>query len=163
MLIAVIIVLMTILIMINDVQKRNKALLELEEKLSKAGINEIDEMTGVEFEHYLSILLKKYGYQVRITPGSNDFGADLILEGSERVVVQAKRYKRKVGIKAVQEINSARTYYKAKEAWVITNNYFSSQAMELADSTGVKLFDRNELVNLILLISTNSSSSRIAE
>ncbi|WP_345655988.1 restriction endonuclease, partial [Streptomyces tremellae] len=66
------------------------------------------------------------------------------------VVIQAKRYKSKVGIKAVQEINSARDYYSAQEAWVITNNFFTLQAIKLAESTGVKLIDRNGLADLIL-------------
>jgi hypothetical protein len=58
--------------------------------------------------------------------------------------------KKKVGIRAVQEINSARDYYEAHEAWVITNNFFSTQAIQLANSTNVILIDRDELVNLIL-------------
>ncbi len=123
-------------------------------------------MTGVEFEHYLSVLFRKYGYQVKNTPASNDFGADLILEGGQRIVVQAKRYKRKVGIKAVQEIHAAKLYFQAQEAWVVTNNYFSAQAMELAESTGIRLIDREELLDMILLISgpksTETRSSRYA-
>jgi restriction system protein len=107
-------------------------------------------MDGYEVEYYLELLFKKLGYQVKRTPSSNDFGADLILEGETRIVVQAKRYKNKVGIKAVQEINSARDYYSAQEAWVITNNFFTSPAIKLSSSTNVKLIERYELVNLIL-------------
>ncbi|MEH7511593.1 restriction endonuclease [Gottfriedia acidiceleris] len=122
----------------------------LEEKLSGAGIYEIDRMNGYEFEHYLELLFNNNGIPALRTPSSGDFGADLVLEGNERVVVQAKRYKNKVGIKAVQEINSAKSYYNAHEAWVITNNFFTPQAIKLAEATGVKLIDRNELANLIL-------------
>ncbi|PEJ58856.1 hypothetical protein CN692_07675 [Bacillus sp. AFS002410] len=107
-------------------------------------------MNGYEFEHYLELLFNNNGIPALRTPSSGDFGADLVLEGYERVVVQAKRYKNKVGIKAVQEINSAKSYYKAHEAWVITNNFFTPQAVKLAEVTGVKLIDRNELANLIL-------------
>jgi restriction system protein len=96
------------------------------------------------------VLYKKLGYHVKRTPSSNDFGTDLILEGQERIVIQAKRYKNKVGIRAVQEINSARNYYKAQKAWVITNNYFTSPVIKLAESSDVQLIDRNELVDIIL-------------
>ncbi|WP_227551758.1 restriction endonuclease [Metabacillus sediminilitoris] len=88
--------------------------------------------------------------KARHAPASNDFGADLILEGNERIVIQAKRYSSKEGIKAVQEIYSARGYYKAQTAWVITNNYFTSQAIKLAESTDIQLIDRNKLVDMIL-------------
>lgn len=149
-LIAIIWVLVIFLIYEIKNSKKEKLEKELEARLAQAGIKEIDQMDGIEFEHYLVILFKKLGIQARRTPSSNDFGADLILEGKEKVVIQAKRYKSKVGIKAVQEINSARDYYSAQEAWVITNNFFTLQAIKLAESTGVKLIDRNGLADLIL-------------
>ncbi|WP_261133787.1 restriction endonuclease [Bacillus sp. Marseille-Q3570] len=123
---------------------------KLEERYRRSGIREIDLMNGQEFEYFLMVLFKQLGYRVKRTPTSNDFGADLILEGSERIVVQAKRYKSKVGIKAVQEINSAAAFYNANDSWVVTNNYFTSQAIKLADSTYIRLIDRNGLINLIL-------------
>ncbi|WP_286181151.1 restriction endonuclease [Bacillus sp. ISL-37] len=52
------------------------------------------------------MLFNRLGYKVKPTPASNNFGADLIIESPLRIVIQAKRYKIKVGIKAVQEINS---------------------------------------------------------
>lgn len=53
-------------------------------------------------------------------------------------------------MKSVQEITSARFYYSSESSWVVTNNYFTSPAIELAEKTDVKLFDRDDLVNLIL-------------
>lgn len=117
-------------------------------------------MSGLEFEHYLVALFRKNGYRVKLTPASNDFGADVILEGKERIVIQAKRYSSKVGIKAVQEISSAKGYYNAQEAWVITNNYFTSQAIRLAHATNVKLVDRSMLVDMILQSKTLESNER---
>jgi restriction system protein len=121
-----------------------------EERLSQAGMYEIDLMTGSEFEHYLELFFKKLGYRVKRTPASNDFGADLILDGEDRIVVQAKRYGKKVGVRAVQEVNSARDYYEARCAWVITNNFFTLQAQKLAISTAISLIDRDELTDMIL-------------
>ena len=133
---------------------------KLNKRLSKAGIQEIDLMTGAEFEQYLRVLLDKLGFRVRITKASNDFGADLIIEGDVRVVIQAKRYKKRVGIRAVQEINSARDYYNAHEAWVITNNFFTTPAIKLAQSSNVKLIDRYELVELILDSKSSSADKK---
>ncbi|WP_147534514.1 restriction endonuclease [Bacillus marasmi] len=148
--VSILIVLFTFAWGINNEFYKRKKLEILEARLSQAGMSDIDVMNGIEFEQFLSILFKKLGIKVHRTQASNDFGADLILEGKERIVVQAKRYKKKVGIKAVQEINSAKTYYQAHEAWVITNNYFTAPAKELAESNGVKLIDRNGLADLVL-------------
>jgi restriction system protein len=131
--------------------------LEYKKQFEQSGIREIDAMSGNEFENYLHLLCKKYGYKVELTKGSNDYGADLILYGNSKIVVQAKRYGRKVGIKAVQEVSSAKTYYNADEAWVITNNFYSSQAIKLADSAEVRLIDRYELADLILNSKANSN------
>jgi len=147
------------LIIFNE-SRRKKSLRRLEARLSQSGIRDIDQMSGIEFEHYLVSLFRKNGYRVKLTPASNDFGADVILEGKERIVIQAKRYSSKVGIKAVQEISSAKGYYNAQEAWVITNNFFTSQAIKLAQSTNVKLIDRNKLVDMILKSNTHDYDER---
>lgn len=119
--------------------------------VSKSGINDIDEMKGYQFEDFLLTLFKKKGFTVIQTKASGDFGADLILQRNEkRVVVQAKRYTKKVGIRAVQEAVSALAIYGAKEAWVVTNNYFTDAAVQLAKANSVKLINRDDLMNLII-------------
>lgn len=140
---------------------RKKRLRQIEARLSRSGIGDIDQMSGIEFEHYLVALFRQNGYRVKLTPASNDFGADVILEGNERIVIQAKRYSSKVGIKAVQEISSAKGYYNAQEAWVITNSYFTSQAIKLAQATDVRLVDRNNFVDLILKTNETNNDENI--
>ncbi|MDQ0228604.1 restriction endonuclease [Metabacillus niabensis] len=149
----VIVVVGVYLIIFYEARRKNR-LKQLGEKLSQSGIRDIDQMSGLEFEQYLVALFRKNGYRVKITSASNDFGADLVLEGNERIVIQAKRYSGKVGMKAVQEISSAKGYYNAQIAWVITNNYFTSQAIKLAQANNVKLVDRNMLIEMILKTNT---------
>ncbi|HWK22540.1 MAG TPA: restriction endonuclease [Ureibacillus sp.] len=120
-------------------------------RLRKAGIREIDEMTGEEFEEYLGHLFKKRGYDVFYTKASGDYGADLILEDRDDIIaVQAKRYSGTVGVKAVQEIIGALKMYEATQGWVVTNSYFTKQAEKLAESNDVYLIDRDELIDMIL-------------
>lgn len=64
---------------------------------------------------------------------------------NKKIVVQAKLYQDKVGIKAIQEVVSAKYYYGAGETWAITNNYFTNPAIKL----DVILIDREELVKWI--------------
>lgn len=119
-------------------------------KLRKSTLDIVDTMDGFKFEHYLCELFKAHGYKVERTQDRNDFGADLILtKHKQRIVVQAKRYKGKVGIKAVQEIVSALFYYKADFAWVVSNSEYTPAAIELANKSDVKLIGRNELAKLM--------------
>jgi restriction system protein len=145
-------ILITVIGFIKGVTKRNrKEQEEWEQKLRNSGIREVDNMTGEVFEDYLRSLLKARGYNVSLTSTSGDYGADLILSiGSTRIVVQAKRYSCSVGIRAVQEIVAAKNYYDANEYWVITNKYFTTSALNLAQSNNVVLIDRDQLIEWMI-------------
>lgn len=111
-------------------------------------LSRIDKMEGVEFEEYLKIRFKKLGYKVEITPASGDYGADLFcFNKKETMVVQAKRYDANVGTKAVQEVVGAREYYEADFCVVVTNSYFTVNALNLAEANNVTLIDRDDLLN----------------
>ena len=53
-----------------------------------------------------------------------------------------------VGIKAVQEVASGKSYYDCDDAIVVTNSHFSKAAKELAEKCGVGLIDREYLKKL---------------
>ncbi|MBM0067945.1 restriction endonuclease [Alkalicoccobacillus gibsonii] len=120
-------------------------------RMSKSGIRDIDQMDGFQFEFYLVALFNMLGYRPAETQQSHDYGADLVLKGRNKIVIQAKRYKFKnrVGIDAVQQVYAAQAYYKAQESWVITNSRYTSGAKNLAKACGVKLLDRVELQEFI--------------
>lgn len=133
------------------------------ERLKKSGIIQIDKMDGVQFEQYLGHLFRSHGYKAEVTQAAGDFGADLVLsKDGRRIVVQAKRYSKNVGLKAVQEVQGARAHYKASEAWVVTNSNFTQQAFQLAKSNGVRLIGRDELVEMLLQMKEKMSSSKKA-
>jgi len=73
------------------------------------------------------------------------------MKGKEKIVIQAKRYGVKiwVSLSAVQEVYGAKAYYKANQAWVVTNSYFTKQAKELAAACDVTLVDRADLQKFI--------------
>lgn len=124
-----------------------------QQKLKKSGILDVDKMSGKVFEEYLQVLLRNKGYNVKLTSVTGDYGADLVLSNNDKkIVVQAKRYKKKVGLKAVQEVVSAKNYYKADECWVVTNNYFTEPAVRLAHSNSVLLINRDLLIKWMLEI-----------
>ena len=107
---------------------------------------DLDVLTGIEFEHFLVKIFEKMGYKCEVTKASGDFGADLLLNKvGVRTVVQAKRYDDKVSPKAVQEAVAAIRQYDADDAMVVTTNYFTKGANELADNNNVKLVDRDKI------------------
>lgn len=135
-------------------------------KLAKSGIHDIDKMEGLQFETYLKVLLKKLGYKASVTKGSGDYGADLILfEGKNKIVVQAKRYgfKNTIGVSAIQEVFTAKTYYAADECWVMTNSKFTKQAQNLGEICKVKLIDREKLIDMILKIQPEQTAKEVYE
>lgn len=145
-----------IMVMISIYQKRA-------ERLKRSGISQIDKMDGVKFEQYLGHLFRSQGYKAEVTRAVGDFGADLILiKDGKRIVVQAKRYSKNVGLKAVQEVQGARAHYRASAAWVVTNSNFTQQAYELAKSNGVRLISRDELVEMLLQMKQKMSAAKKA-
>lgn len=120
-------------------------------KLSDAGIGDIDKMPGKEFEQYLEAVFNRKGYSVRRTPYRGDFGGDLIISlNGKKTVVQAKRWKWRIGVKAVQEAVAAKGYYGCDEAMVVTNSTFTPQAQELARRNDVRLWNRKRLLDELI-------------
>ena len=123
----------------------------IDKHIKTTTINQIDALNGYEFETYLEKLLKTMGYNSITTKKSGDYGADIVAKNRKEVlVVQAKLYfNHSVGLKSVQEVKSAKDYYKADKAIVITNSHFTSSSKNLAKSTLVSLIDREKLIALI--------------
>lgn len=104
----------------------------------------MDEMEGHDFEYYCADLLKKQGFiDVEVTRGSGDFGADILAEKDGiTYAVQCKCYDKPIGVKAVQEIYAGRDFYDRMVGVVMTNQYFTQPAVELAQKLKIMLWDR---------------------
>jgi len=129
-------------------------------RLSRLGLSDVDRLSGKDFETYLATRFRALGYKVEQTKLVGDYGADLILmrEGY-RTVVQAKRYSKNVGVKAVQEVLGAKAKYDAQNAIVVTNSGYTKEAVELAHSAGVDLWGRDRLISEILRTPDASAES----
>lgn len=128
----------------KELEKRAK-----EERISKMGLREIDIMDGLEFGQWCAWLLQQKGYSVKMTKGGNDRGADMIAQkDGHKFAVLCKRYMSHVNIKAVQEVIAAKHYYQCDRATIITNWYFSQNAMEMANAVDVLLIDRDKLIQM---------------
>ena len=110
-----------------------------------------DELEGHEFEYYCADLLKKKGFiDVEVTKGSGDYGVDILAE-KEGVTyaIQCKCYTTPIGVKAIQEAYAGRDYYDRMVGAVLTNQYFTTPAVEAAKKLKILLWDRGYLESMI--------------
>mgnify|MGYP001198540183 CR=1 FL=1 len=113
------------------------------------GIDISDVVTGQEFENFCQKKLEYLGWEVKTTKTSGDFGADLVIEKSNvSIIVQCKYYSQPVGVKAVQEVFSAMTFYSAHRSVVVSNHSFTKAARQMAEKNNVMLLNINELDKL---------------
>lgn len=112
---------------------------------------DFDKISGHEFEHFCAnILLKNDFKNVTITKASCDHGVDIFAEkDGNSYAIQCKCYRSNVGNSAIQEVLSGKNLYRKDLAVVLTNQYFTAQAKKEADALGVKLWDRNKLIEMV--------------
>ncbi|MCM1361548.1 MAG: restriction endonuclease [Clostridiales bacterium] len=115
-------------------------------KPSKYTIDDIDLMTGFEFENFIELLFSKMGYSSYVTKKSGDQGIDVIaVKDNIKIGIQTKCYSFTVGNSAIQEAVAGKSFYNCTKVIVITNNFFTNAAKELARSNNVILWDREML------------------
>ncbi len=119
----------------------------------KLNVFQADRMDGDSFQELVAQLLERTGYtDVEVTGKSGDQGGDVLAKkDGQSIVIQAKRYSidRKVSNSAVQEAYSAKAYYNADVGTVITNTLYTKGAKDLAQKTGIILWDRQDLTKFI--------------
>lgn len=115
-------------------------------KQASISIEDIDLMSGAEFEQFVCELFKKMGYIAYVTKISGDQGIDVVAEkDSVKIGIQAKCYSGTVGNSAVQEAVAGKSFYMCNRIIVVTNNYFTKSAIELANANSVTLWNRDIL------------------
>ena len=126
--------------------------------IENCNIEKIDILDGLEFEKYFAELLSILEYKSASTQSTGDYGIDVIAEKDGiRYGFQCKLYSQLVGNKAIQEAYSGKTYYNCHVAIVVTNSYFTSNAINQAEKNGVVLWDRNKLTEIISQISLSET------
>ena len=111
----------------------------------------LEEMEGHEFEYFCARLLEQRGFEeVEVTKGSGDYGIDILAE-KEGVTyaIQCKRYTAPVGVKAIQEAYAGRDYYDRMVGAVMTNQYFTTPAVEAARKLKILLWDGGYLEEML--------------
>lgn len=110
-----------------------------------------EDMEGHEFEFFCADLLRDRGFvEVEVTRGSGDYGIDILAEkDGVTYAIQCKRYGTPVGVKAIQEAYAGRDYYDRMVGAVMTNQYFTSPAVEAAGKLKILLWDGGDLEEMM--------------
>lgn len=115
-------------------------------RLANLTLSSVDQMKGLDFEHYVAEIMRYQGYSTSVTRSSGDLGIDVIAkQGRTRYAVQVKRYKGPVSRHAVSDAVAGKFHYRCNQAMVVTNSTFTTGAKTLANSTQCLLIDRTQL------------------
>ena len=117
-------------------------------------LSKIDAMStdGWKFERYAANLLMKCGFvSAEVTSGSNDYGVDIVARDQHGVcyAVQCKCYTSQLGSAPVQEVSAGMIKYRCQVGVVLSNQYFTRNAAELAAANNILLWDRDKLTQMI--------------
>ncbi len=125
------------------------------DQLCGYSLGEIDELTGAEFEEWVTTVLESAGMPSENIRHSGDFGVDVVTTvGTTRVGIQAKRYSSSVGNSSVQQALAGSGYHGCELAAVVTQSRFTSAAREQASRARVPvlLVDRENIHDLAGLV-----------
>lgn len=108
-------------------------------------------LSGRDFEFFAAGLLLNLGFShIEVTPASADQGADVIgMYAGKKYAIQCKHQIRAIGNDAIQEAYSGAAFYSADVAVVMTTSTFTAQAQMLANATGVVLWDKDVLAEML--------------
>jgi Holliday junction resolvasome RuvABC ATP-dependent DNA helicase subunit len=117
----------------------------------------LNNLSGVDFEEFVTQLLRAMGFHTQMTKASGDGGIDIVANLDKpiiggRYLFQCKRLgpDSLVGAPTVREFYGAVTAdRKARKGILITNSGFSVQAKEFAGEVGIELIDGQKLANLL--------------
>jgi restriction system protein len=110
----------------------------------------VDSLEGTSFELALVELFEGLGFDEVTHIGGFDKGADIVMvrEG-ERLAVQAKRQATPVALSAVRQLVDGIRRYDCDRGLVVTNSFFTQQAIECAEVWGIELWDRRTIAEFL--------------
>ncbi|SDZ83191.1 Restriction endonuclease [Lachnospiraceae bacterium NK3A20] len=107
-------------------------------------------MEGHDFEYYCADILSHAGFDAEVTRGSGDFGADILAEKDGiTYAIQCKCYDGPVGVAAIEEVYAGKAFYDRMVGAVMTNQYFTAPAVEMAQKLNILLWDRGYLAGML--------------
>ena len=112
------------------------------------------DLSPSEFENLITNLFSAMGLETRQTQASRDGGVDCVAFDARpvlggKVVIQAKRYKNKVGVSAVRDLFGTLQNEGASKGILVTTSSYGSASYEFAKGKPIELLDGHNLLYLL--------------
>lgn len=116
--------------------------------------DDINQLSGVEFEKVCQQLVEKMGFETETTKASGDGGIDLIAYNhqpllSGKYIIQCKRYSGSVGEPIIRDLYGVVMSERANKGILMTTGYFTKSAIGFADGKPIELIDGVAMQNLL--------------
>lgn len=116
--------------------------------------NDINSLSGIEFENICKYLIENMGFSVETTKPSGDGGIDLIAYNYEPVlsgkyIIQCKCYSGSVGEPIIRDLYGVITSERANKGILMTTGYFTKSAIAFAEDKPIELIDGKQLDTLL--------------
>lgn len=116
--------------------------------------NDINSLSGIEFENLCQQLIEKMNFTVETTKASGDGGIDLIAYNNQPIlsgkyIIQCKRYSGGVGEPIIRDLYGVITSERANKGILMTTGYFTRSAITFAEGKPIELIDGDKLNDLL--------------
>lgn len=123
---------------------------DVAKELKDLAKNNFAGLNGIEFENVCLKILRCCGFYGRLTPKNGDHGADILARFiNSSFSIQCKYSKSSIGFDAVKEVYASKGVYNTDHTIVMTNNFFTYQAIIDALPLDVSLWDGDKLKHII--------------
>ena len=135
-------------------RKHNADIYLAEDMLQQTVVENINELSGVEFERVCQQLVESMGFETETTKASGDGGIDLIAYNyqpllSGKYIIQCKRYSGSVGEPIIRDLYGVITSERANKGILMTTGTFTKSAISFADGKPIELIDGEKLHDLL--------------
>lgn len=119
-----------------------------------AAYEDINSLSGVEFERVCKDLLENMGFSVETTKTTGDGGIDLIAHNfqpllSGKYIIQCKRYTGSVGEPVIRDLYGVVTAERANKGILMTTGHFTKSAISFSNGKPIELIDGVKLKELL--------------
>lgn len=133
----------------------NISIIQRKEDMQQTGAENINQLSGVEFERVCQQLVEKMGFETETTKASGDGGIDLIAYNhqpllSGKYIIQCKRYSGSVGEPIIRDLYGVVMSERANKGILMTTGYFTKSAISFAEGKPIELIAGKEVQELLI-------------
>jgi len=135
------------------IQKADKLSLEESHRFKQFNLRNKDYLynsSPKEFESTIAEMYRKFGFDTKLTPYSNDKGKDIILKkDGKKYLVECKKYNynNAIGRESLQKFFAAIIEDKAERGFFVTTSYFTRTSIKYAkDIQKIELINGDKLI-----------------